>query len=95
MASPKKVNGYVTAFMKHQALVAKYNAKLEALEPLRRKMAAAHIKVKIKMQKMTGGELASAAKKIATVEMLDKMIAGKIPNPIKSTVTVHAERPNN
>lgn len=62
MARERIVNGYVRASRKHKALLDKYNAKLEALEPLRRRKDAALIQVKIKMQKMTGGDLSAASK---------------------------------
>lgn len=67
MARERIVGGYVRAARKHQALVDKYNAKFEkTMLPLKRKIDAAHVQVKIRMQKMTGGDLSAAAKILAT-----------------------------
>lgn len=77
MASEKKIAGYVKALRKHNVLIKKYQAKLDKLEPLRRRRDAAGIAVKIKMQKMTGGELNAAIKIIAQ------------PAPVVATTQTH------
>ena len=56
----KKVAGYVKRYFKHQDLAAKYQAKLDALRPLKRKVDAAEVAMKIKRQTLTGGELHKA-----------------------------------
>lgn len=60
MKGDKKVAGYVKRYFKHHDLVEKYHAKLRALEPLKRKAAAAEVDMKIKRQTLTGGELHKA-----------------------------------
>jgi hypothetical protein len=62
MKGDKKVAGYVKRVLKHGALAAKYQAKIDALLPLKRKVDAALVDVKIKRQTLTGGELAKAMK---------------------------------
>lgn len=60
MARERIVGGYVRAYKKHQTLAAKYQAKLDALRPLKSKVDQALIQVKIRHQKMTGGDLSKA-----------------------------------
>lgn len=57
MKGDKKVAGYVKRHFKHVDLVAKYHAKLDTLKPLKRKVDAAEVDLKIKRQTLTGGEL--------------------------------------
>lgn len=62
MKGDKKVAGYVKRYLAHKALAAKYAAKLEKLKPLKRKVDAAEIEVKIKWRTLTGGEMQRATK---------------------------------
>lgn len=64
-----KVNAYVRAHQKHQRLARAYQAKLDALLPLKRKRDAAELDVKIRRAKMTGGELASAQRLISAAPL--------------------------
>ena len=58
----RKVAGYVKARERYTRLALKYQARLDALLPLKRKRDAAEVALKIKHQKMTGGELGKAQK---------------------------------
>lgn len=60
MKGDKKIAGYVKRSLKHTALAAKYQAKIDALLPLKRKVDAALVDLKTHQQRMTGGELAKA-----------------------------------
>lgn len=60
MKGERKIAGYVKRHQKHAALAARYQAKIDALLPLKRKVDAALVALKIQQQKMTGGELAKA-----------------------------------
>lgn len=68
MKGDKKIAGYVKRHFKHQDLVARYQAKLDAIAPLKRKVEAAAVDLKLKRQTLTGGELHKA-----TTEILKRM----------------------
>jgi len=76
MAGEKKINGYVKRYFKHQALVQKYAAKLEKLKPLKRKMDATEIDMKIKRQTLTGGEMHRATTIIVQQMKATEAMAG-------------------
>jgi hypothetical protein len=60
MKGDKKVAGYVKRVQKYRALVTKYQTKIDTLAPLKRKLDAALVDVKLKRQTLTGGELSRA-----------------------------------
>lgn len=64
-----KVNAYVRAHFRHLKLAAQYQAKIDALLPLKRKVMAADTAVKIRHHKMTGGELGKAHRIINTTPL--------------------------
>lgn len=65
MKGERKIAGYVKRHLKHQALAAKYQAKLDALLPLKRKVDAALVDLRTHQQRMTGGEMAKAQKMVS------------------------------
>lgn len=68
MASERKINGYVRAAQRHAKLAAKYEAKVEALLPLKRRVQAAEAAVLTRRQKMSGAELSRAMKALSQAE---------------------------
>lgn len=55
-----KVNAYVRAHFKHVRLAVQYQARIDALLPLKRRVMAADTDVKIRHQRMTGSQLGEA-----------------------------------
>lgn len=60
----RAITGYVKAVRKHEALEQKLKAREDLLIPLRRRVTAAAVDVKIRRQKLTGGEAAKATRLI-------------------------------
>ena len=56
MKGDKKVSGYVKRYFKHRDLAAKYQERVDRLLPLKRKVDAAAVDMKVKRQTLTGGE---------------------------------------
>jgi hypothetical protein len=57
MKGDRKIAGYVKAYWRHKALAARYQAKLDALRPLKLKVDTAMIAVLEKRKALTGGEM--------------------------------------
>jgi hypothetical protein len=64
-----KVNAYVRAHFKHVRLAVQYQARIDALLPLKRRVMAADTDVKIRHHRMTGGELGAANRIINTTPL--------------------------
>lgn len=60
----RKVSSYVKARLKHAALDAKLAARMEKLEPLRRRVLRASIECKTREAKLNGGQKAAAERLI-------------------------------
>lgn len=56
----RNVNGYVTAELRRRKLAGALEAKERALDPLRVKLRDADTAAKIRLRKLTGGQLAEA-----------------------------------
>lgn len=56
----RNVNGYVTAVLRRRRLAGQLEAKERALDPLRVKLRDADTAAKIRLRKLTGGQLAEA-----------------------------------
>lgn len=64
-----KINAYVRDHRKHMRLAALYQARIDALLPLKRRVMAADTAVKIRHQRMTGSQLGEANRRINTTPL--------------------------
>lgn len=63
----RSVNGYVAHELRRRKLAAQLEAKEHALDPLRVKLRDAETQAKIRIQKLTGGQLGEARRLLAAV----------------------------
>lgn len=68
ISKSRKVNGYVKAVQRQEALLAKLAARLEELRPLQDKVAAARVEVNDRRQALTGGQLGEAGRMLSAAE---------------------------
>ena len=65
LSKSRKVNGYVKAVRRRDALLARLGARLEQLRPLQDMVASARVEVNERHQALNGGQLGEAARILA------------------------------